>query len=153
MDDSQYKAAEAAAKEQARTAFTGTFRSTDRNSSITLGVDGGPGVVIQEWTSNSTDFLANFILGNFYDFRIYPTELSIEQDGLTYYKYQMIQLPDNGEPATGDPWSELNDAWYALDSISYNNLATDAFVIGFDQSGIVQSVESQALRTTMVRVA
>jgi hypothetical protein len=79
--------------------------------------------------------------------------LSIEQDGLTYYKYQMIQLANHGEPTTEDPWSELNDSWYGIDGFDYNNLATDAFVIGFDRNGIVQTVESQALRTVMVRSA
>ena len=95
--------------------------------------------------------MTNAYLGNFNDFRIYPTKLNIEQGGLTYYKYQMIQLPNDGEPATGDPWSELNDSWYGIDSLDYNNLATDAFVIGFDGNGVVQSVSSQALRTVMIR--
>ncbi|KAK4943422.1 hypothetical protein LTR10_016913 [Elasticomyces elasticus] len=146
-----YKAAEAAAKEQAQVAFTGTFRSTDRNSSITLAVDGGPGVSIKQWISNSTDFLANEWLASYDDFRLYPTNLKTQADGMTYYKYHLESLSSNGEPITGDPWSELNDYWVSVDELIYNNLATDAFVIGFDQNGIVQSVSSQALRTTMLR--
>ncbi|KAL6252772.1 hypothetical protein RBB50_000491 [Rhinocladiella similis] len=147
-----YKAAEAAAKEQARRAFTGTFRSTDRNSSITLAVDGGAGVKVQQWTSNGTDFLTQEYLANYHDFRLFPTELSTEADGLTYYKYHLDTFinPD-GEPFTGDPWAEYNDYWIQIDSNIYDNLSTDAFVIGFDKDGIVQSVASQALRTSMLR--
>lgn len=150
----QYKAAEAAAKHQAKDAFTGTFKSTDRNSSITLAVDGGPGVVIKKWISNSTDFLATELYAGYNDFRLYPTELKFEgPDGLTYYKFHMDTLSQNGAPYGGDPWNESNDYWFQVDSISYNVLSPDAFVVGFDQDGIVQKVASQALRTTMVRSA
>lgn len=114
-------------------------------------MDGGPGVVVQQWISNGTDFLANEYLAAYDDFRLYPTNLKSEADGLTYYKYHLNTLTSNGEPVTGDPWSEYNDYWLEIDEDIYNNLATDAFVIGFDQGGIVQSVESQALRTAMLR--
>lgn len=148
----QYKAAEAAAKEQAKRAFTGTFKSSDRNSSITLVVDGGAGVKVEQWTSNGTDFLTQEYLKSYHDFRLFPTELSTEADGLTYYKYHLDSFVNpNGEPFTGDPWAEYNDYWIQIDSNIYDNLSTDAFVIGFDKDGIVQSVASQALRTTMVR--
>ncbi|KIW11614.1 hypothetical protein PV08_10916 [Exophiala spinifera] len=152
--DTFYKAAEAAAKEQARRAFTGTFRSSDRNSSITLAVDGGAGVKVEQWTSNGTDFLTQEYLASFHDFRLFPTELSTEADGLTYYKYHLDSFvnPD-GEPFTGDPWAEYNDYWIQIDENIYDNLSTDAFVIGFDTDGVVQSVASQALRTTMLRSA
>lgn len=63
----------------------------------------------------------------------------------------MDALAQNGEPYGGDPWDEYNDYWIQLDGLTYNLLSPDAFVIGFDKNGIVQSVASQALRTTMVR--
>ncbi|KAK5451815.1 hypothetical protein LTS15_007538 [Exophiala xenobiotica] len=148
-----YRAAEAAAKEQAKNAFTGTFKSTDRNSSITLAVDGGPGVKVEQWISNGTNFLTQEYLASYADFRLFPTDLSIQaDDGLTYYKYHLNTLIEpNGEPVTGDPWAEFNDYWIQVDQAIYNNLATDAFVIGFDNDGAVQSVSSQALRTAMLR--
>ncbi|KAH8812245.1 putative penicillin-binding protein [Xylogone sp. PMI_703] len=147
-----YNAAEAAAKQQAANAFTGTFKSTDRNSSISLAVDGGPGVVIKQWISNDTDFLSNEFYAFYDDFRLYPTDLKFQgSDGLTYYKFHMETLPQSGQPSGGDPWSGNNDYWLQLDSITYNVLSPDAFVVGFDHNGIVQNVASQALRTTMVR--
>lgn len=38
-----------------------------------------------------------------------------------------------------------------LDALIYKNLATDNFIIGFDEDGIVQSVHSAGLRVTMSR--
>ncbi|EED23038.1 penicillin-binding protein, putative [Talaromyces stipitatus ATCC 10500] len=146
-----YQAAEASAKEQARRAFTGTFQATNINSSITLGVDGGPGVVIQEWISNGTNFLQNAYLASYDDFRLYPTELSVEADSITYYTYHLNFLASDGEPAKGDFWSYNNDYWLFLDALIYKNLATDDFIIGFDKDGIVQSVQSAALRVSMSR--
>lgn len=65
----------------------------------------------------------------------------------------MNSLPRNGRPGGGDPWDEYNDYWIQLDGLTYNILSPDAFVIGFSKDGVVQSVASQALRTTMVRSA
>lgn len=150
-----FRAAEAAAKEQARASFTGTFAARRLNSSITLSVDDGPGVLISQWTSNSTNFLANFYYQNYDDFRLYPTTLTYKpaHDTLTYHKYHLVSLANGGEPVTGDPWSEFNDYWLQLDGPDYNNLAADAFVVGIDGTGRVMSVESQALRAVYYRVA
>jgi hypothetical protein len=69
-----------------------------------------------------------------------------------YYKYHVMSYPlPDGEPDLTDPWSVYNERWYAVDQNIYNNLATDAFVVGIDKDGIVQSVESQAMRMTMYR--
>ena len=148
-----FKAAEAAAKEQATNAFTGTFKATDRNSSMTLTVDGGPGIAIQQWISNGTDFLTNEWFSAYNDFRLYPTTLKYipADDALTYYKYHVNFLMNNGEPVQGDPWAEFNEYWFQLDELDYNNLATDAVVVGFDANGVVQSIASQALRSTYYR--
>ncbi len=117
-----------------------------------MAVDGGPGIKVEQWISNGTNFLTQEYLASYADFRLFPTDLSTQADGLTYYKYHLDMLINpNGEPATGDPWSEYNDYWLQVDQAIYNNLATDAFVIGFDKDGIVQSVSSQALRTAMLR--
>ena len=64
----------------------------------------------------------------------------------------MVSLMNGGEPVTGDPWSEFNEYWFQVDGPDYNNLTTDAFIVGFDASGVVQSLASQALRATYYRV-
>lgn len=150
-----FKAAEAAAKQQAKTAFQGTFRARgELNSSITLVVDGGPGVHVTQWTSNSTNFLTNAWFTPYDDFRLYPTTLSHKNAGdpLIYHKYHLVNLMNGGEPVESDPWAEFNEYWFQLDGPDYNNLATDAFVVGIDASGVVQSLASQALRATYYRL-
>ncbi len=64
----------------------------------------------------------------------------------------MVKLQNGGEPVTNDPWAEFNEYWFQLDGADYNNLATDAFVVGFGAGGRVMSVASQALRSTYYRV-
>ena len=151
--DAFYNAAEEAAKEQARAAFTGTFKASELNSSIKFAVDDGPGVVITDWISNGTDFLANAFLYPSNDFRLYHTGLSIVHDELMWYKYQLSALPNGGEPGMDLTWNENNARWIWGDSASYGNLGTQAFLIGFDSNGVVQSVGSQALRCNMTRQA
>ena len=107
--------------------------------------------MVQEWISNGTNFLQNAYLASYDDFRLYPTELSMEADGLIYYSYRLNFLASNGEPTEGDFWSYNNDYWMFLDALIYKNLATDNFIIGFDKDGIVQSVHSAGLRATMSR--
>lgn len=148
----QINAAEAAAKQQAKNAFTGTFRATDRNSSITLAVDQGPGVSITAWTSNSTDFLHdNPFFAGYDDFRMYPTELSMVEDGVTYFSYRGLFATQGGQPYADGLFNELNDPWLGVDNWQYNNRATDNFVVGIDRNGIVQSIQSATLRVTMMR--
>jgi hypothetical protein len=120
---------------------------------MTLVVDGGPGVAIKTWISNGTDFLTMEYMAAYNDFRLFPTQLKhkYDNDPLTYFKYHMVALGDDGKPVEGDPWSEFNEYWFQLDSWDYANLATDAFVVGFDANGIVQSVASQAVRSTYHR--
>lgn len=123
---------------------------------MALTVDAGPGVKISSWISNGTEFMTNEFLSAYDDFRLYPTTLSLkyqgEGDNLTYYKYHLEMLQNDGEPVGGDPWAEFNEYWFQTDEYMYNNLATDAFVIGIDASGMVQSVECQALRSVYYRV-
>jgi hypothetical protein len=98
--------------------------------------------------------MTNEFFAAYSDFRLYPTTLSHKHqggDGLTYYKYHMTVLQNDGEPFGGDPWNEFNEYWFQTDEFMYNNLATDAFVIGFDAKGMVQSVECQALRSVYYR--
>ncbi|KAH8691668.1 beta-lactamase/transpeptidase-like protein [Talaromyces proteolyticus] len=149
-----YPAAETATKEKSEKAFTGTFAANDRNSSITLAIEGGLGVAITSLVSNGTDFLTG-ILAAYSDFRLYPTEqhTSRGRDGLTFYLYHLNSLQQNGEPFTQDFSAVFNNEWLMVDSLNYINLATDTFTIGFDKQGVVQSVRCQALRSTMYRSA
>ncbi|KAK5172114.1 uncharacterized protein LTR77_003752 [Saxophila tyrrhenica] len=148
-----YNAMETAMKEQARATFPGIYSCHEINSSVTLTVDGNSGVEVKSWISNSTDMFNNLWLAGHKDFRLYPTSLSYQDGDMTYHKYYLatlfgkhgLQLPSY------DPWSDLGEYWIQLDGTMYNNLATDSWIIGFDADGMVQSVESQAVRAVMYR--
>jgi hypothetical protein len=148
----KYRAADAAAKEQAGQAFTGRYEANGLNSSISLVVDGGPGVRISEWISNGTDFLASPLLQPFGDLRLYPARLTMKgDDGITYHAYRFQGFRNGGERRQGDWWSEYNDWWLQVDYILYDNKGVDSFVIGFDQAGLVQSVLPVALGIALYR--
>lgn len=120
-----------------------------------LAVDDGPGVVVTKWISNGTDFLnANLYLSGWNDSRLYPTKLSATTDihtGITYRSYFAEFRPNRGKPQTAGLWPEINDYWFVLDNWIYDNKATDALIVGFDQHGMVQSIQSDALRVTLYR--
>lgn len=125
---------------------------------MVLQVDGGPGVAVKQWISNGKDFLASEFLSIYQDFRLYPSALHYKgADGLTYYTYNLELLfhaggePNN--PGNQDPWFPYSDYWLQIDTDIYDNMATDMFVVGFDSDGIVQSIRSDAMRSTMVRVS
>jgi hypothetical protein len=146
---------ETAMKDQARSTFPGTYKSSGLNSSVTLEVDGNSGIEVKQWISNSTDMFKNDWLSAYKDFRLYPTSLSYEDGDITYHKYYLATLlGKNGqqEPSYDQPWSDYKDYWIQLDQNMYDNLATDSWVIGFGADGVVKSVECQALRSVMLRM-
>ncbi|EXJ89929.1 hypothetical protein A1O3_02996 [Capronia epimyces CBS 606.96] len=143
-------AAEAAAKAQAKQAFTGTFAASDRNSSLTLTVDGGPGVLITGWVSNGTDFFLNNIIIPTNDLRIYPTGLERTDGANTYRAYRLL-FASSPVPDNVGLFSEANDYWLSIDSGIYNNQPFDAFVVGFDVAGLVQSIYLDAFVVNLTR--
>ena len=103
------------------------------------------------WISDGVDFLHNDFLGGYDDFRLVPTQLTYDENGMTYYSYRVEYRSNQGVPITNEFWSEINDWWLQVDNYIYNGLATDNLVIGFDADGVVQSVQPLALRTTLYR--
>lgn len=165
-------------KDEAIRTFPGTYVAKGLNSSVTLEVDGGTGVNVTSWISNGTDMFTTPFFKNYEDFRLYPTDLSYVDGDTTYWKYYLATFfNENGEQSGGDLWNLYNDYWYVLpvsmaflfyrvklkiltfacchrvqvDGNIYNNLASDSWIIGFGEDGMVQSVESQALRCTLYR--
>ncbi|KAE9373918.1 putative penicillin-binding protein [Stipitochalara longipes BDJ] len=147
-------AIEAAAKDQASQSFTGTFSSSNINSSITLSVDTGPGVLITSWISNSSNFLSQsspFFPGS--NLRLYPTNLVSPPDanGTIFRAYRAV-LANSRVPGTTGLWPETNDWWLEVDSTDYDDQPMDGFVIGFGEDGMVQTVSNDALRVVLEKV-
>ena len=55
------KGVEYIARNQTSARYSGLYRSTKLNSSVTLEVGGGSGLTMSNWISNGTDFLAEYI--------------------------------------------------------------------------------------------
>jgi hypothetical protein len=169
-----------AAKDQALRKFGGTYVSgTKINSSLTLGVDSGPGLVIEKWISNDTDFLAAAQAysnatggGTIKSVRLYPTNLSSQvhanhsselastndgTDGTTTTDMTKVAFRAIFEVLTekGNA-SRIFDTdtttWDAMDQLTYGNLAVDEFVFflrGSGDDGEVVAVDPLALRITL----
>lgn len=96
--------------------------------------------------------MARPILSSFGDLRLYPTQLTAKgNNGITYHAYRYQGFRNHGERRPGDWWSQYNDWWVQVDYTLYDNRGADAFVIGFNEAGYVQSVEPMVLRTTLYR--
>ena len=113
-------------------------------------MDGGPGVIITEWISNGTDFLADNILLPTTDLRLYPTDLVRTDGDITYRAYRLI-LSYGRQPVTVGLFPEANDYWLSIDSGIYNNQPIDGFVVAFNKDGVVQSVFSDGLQVNLPR--
>jgi len=144
----QINAAEAASKNQATQAFTGFFKASAIISSITIGVDGGTGVVATSWVSNGSELIGSDFVTQ--QPRFYPTNLVRQQDGIEYRAYRgNLFIPT--APAKTGLFSEYNDFWFEVDAEIYNNQPIDTFVAGFDANGVVQSIYPDALKVTLTR--
>lgn len=173
----------AAAKDQALRKFGGTYVSgTMINSSLTLGVDSGPGLIIEKWISNDTDFLAAAQVysqatggGTIKSLRLYPTNLSSpvhanqssesvstnETDGTAATNMTMVAFRAVFEFLTEERntpriFDTDTNTWDKVDQLTYGNLAVDEFVFslrGSGDDGEVVAVDPMALRITLQKAS
>ncbi|OQE36122.1 hypothetical protein PENCOP_c012G02548 [Penicillium coprophilum] len=137
---------------QAAENFGGAYKALKINSSITVEYDSLPGLYIQEFVSNSTDFRATLagIMGITkpadLSIRLYPTQLvqgsgSGSQQAFRAVFQDMTELADNGTPTCV--------SWLDLDRLQYGGRGLDEFIFSLDQSGQAVSVEIPALRISL----
>jgi hypothetical protein len=174
---------DAAAKAQALQKFGGTYVSgTNVNSSLTLGVDSGPGLLVEKWISNGVDFLAAGQAysdatggGEVKSVRLYPTNLSSPsnpgqsswltstEDGndntmtmsITKLAFRAIFEVINEEGSVPRIFDTDASTWGAVDQLTYGNLGVDEFVFsirGGVDDGEVVAVEPMALRIALQKV-
>lgn len=124
------------------------------NSTIVVGVDELPGLYIQEFISNGTDFRGTLagILGV-----SLPVDLSIR-----LYPVQLVERSGSGSRmafrAVFQDMTELADAgtptcvsWMDLDKLRYGGRGLDEFVFELDSKGRAIGVEIPALQVTLER--
>ncbi|KAJ5529943.1 hypothetical protein N7527_003336 [Penicillium freii] len=138
--------------EQAAKNFGGKYKASNINSSITVKYDSLPGLYIQEFVSNGTDFRATLaeIVGVAkpadLSIRLYPTQLVEESGSGSKQAFRAVfqditELADNGTPTCV--------SWLDLDKLQYGGRGLDEFVFSLDQSGQAVSVEIPALRVSL----
>ena len=99
-------------KDEAERTFPGSYRASDRNSSVVLEMDGGTGVSLTSWISNGTDMFSIPWFEPYKSFRLYPSDLSYVEGDMTYQKYILATFTEEGGAQAGtDPWYLLNDYW------------------------------------------
>ncbi|KAJ5373414.1 hypothetical protein N7517_005420 [Penicillium concentricum] len=138
--------------EQAAEDFGGAYKAPDLNSSIAVEYDSLPGLYIQEFVSNGTDFRATLagIMGIAkpadLSIRLYPVQLvqdfgSGSRQAFRAVFQDMTELADNDTPTCV--------SWLDLDRLQYGGRGLDEFIFSLNQSGQAVSVEIPALQVSL----
>lgn len=150
---------EAAAREQAATAYAGTYVSSGAglNSSITLAVDDRPGLGVQSWISNGTDMLkalpgiptVGVAPGQTLSVRLYPTGL--QSGNNIAFRASFDALPQS---PVGKVFSMNCLSWVLSGSANYGEVALGEFIVRLDPStGRAVSISPVALRVVLTKKA
>lgn len=149
-------ALEQAGKEEANRSFSGTYAVTSGlNSSITISVDDGPGLKVDQWISNSTDMFATLAVpygapsADALSIRLYPTGLQDSSSSQISFRAIIQPRPSGG---TG-PFTKACYTWAEVDGLVYGSVSVDEFVFEVDDTtGDAVSVSPRALRVTLPKV-
>lgn len=143
---------EAAAKEDARDRFAGTY--TLGGSVLTLTTDDGPGLKIKKWNNKGKDILETLatlqpaeIEGEL-DVRLYPTGL--KSPGKVSFRGIVSGAAPTG-PANG-PFTRTCKSWMSVDGQVYGSVGLDEFVFDMLDNGGAVRVSPRALRVSLARV-
>lgn len=158
-------AIEAAGREQAKSSYVGEYTEQSTNSSITFTMDGGPGLLISEWTVRGFNVLKN--IGGYswatletgkvnseppVSARVYPTNLQSEGQAAWRAVFDSTNSTVN---AALDSQLFFKDGscqtWSSQDRQTYDFLSLDEFV--FVQSeGEAKTVKNPAFNITLTKV-
>lgn len=133
--------------------YAGTYTGID-NSSITLVVDGEPGISVSELVNGGKDIRASLAVLSDIDpeglsFRLFPTNLKAEtKTGGEKIALRAV-LQDENELADGGTATCIS--WESVDELVYGGKALDEFVVETDAAGKVVKVEGVGLRMSFMR--
>ncbi|KAL4901845.1 hypothetical protein BDW74DRAFT_67203 [Aspergillus multicolor] len=138
--------------EQAAQNFGGKYQASGINSSITVAYAELPGLYIDEFISNDTDFRA--ILAGFLGIsspedlstRLYPTQLVNDSGSGSKQAFRAIfqdttELADKGTPTCV--------SWMDLGKWQYGGCGVDEFVFALDANGSAVGVQIPALQVDL----
>jgi Beta-lactamase len=156
-----YPALEAAAKGEADSNYAGTFQDpTGINSTITIVTDDRPGLGLQQWIFNGTDFISTLLSlllptldeGVEIVTRLYPTGLQTTKDGQVTRTAFRAGFSIPGPQGTG-PFSSTCISWVIVDIFNYGGIGFDEFVFNLGSDGRAVSVEPRLLQQTPLQIA
>ncbi|CAI7564318.1 unnamed protein product [Penicillium glandicola] len=140
------------AVQQAAENFGGVYKASDLNSTIAVEYDSLPGLYIQEFVSNGTDFRATLaeLMGiakpEDLSIRLYPTQLVEDLSSGSRQAFRAV-FQDITELA--DSGTATCVSWLDLDKFHYGGRGLDEFIFSLDQSGQTVRVEIPALRVSL----
>jgi hypothetical protein len=156
-----FPAVEAAAREQADQAYSGTYVSSDPslNSSITISTSATePGLGVTNWISNGTDIFSTFallLLGtpeppSIFSVRLYPTDLiTAIAGGGSEVSWRAVVEEITSTPT---PAATLNlncFDWSGVDAYRYGMVGIDDFIFNLDANGMAVSTSPRVLRVVL----
>lgn len=147
---------------QAAAAFGGAYTaapSSSLNSSTNIGADEKPGLFIDQFVSNDTDFRATLARLNGFDLaqpddlsiRLYPMVSDTDEDGDGSRTVFRAVYQDKTEFADNDTPTCVS--WMSVDSLKYGGRALDEFIFNLYGEGKAVSVEIPALRVTLEKTS
>jgi CubicO group peptidase (beta-lactamase class C family) len=159
-------ALEAAAKEQADAAYSGTYKTFDGlNTTMTLTIDEDlPGLGVIEWINNGTDvrelfsglpggILAGVLAGDVTkeSIRILPTNLERYTENGTQIAWRAL-LTSSLIPEKHGPFSACG-SWSSVDAIAYGEYSIDEVLFTLGQDGKAISVSPRVFKTVYEKQA
>jgi Beta-lactamase len=151
---------EQSARDEAAKILTGLYISeTGDNSSISLNVDNGPGLVIERWISNGSnllntaeDYLQASSGAQVRSVRLYPTGLKDWEQCKTRAAYRAVFDISTQPDTTSRVFDQNVNTWETVDEATYGEISVDDFIFEFDSGSAVKYIEPRVLRSRLVKV-
>ncbi|SPO05485.1 uncharacterized protein DNG_08172 [Cephalotrichum gorgonifer] len=156
-------ALDAASKEQARQKLVGTYADEESNSTITLNVDGGPGLLVTDLVMRGVNVIENYLLYAGAEVptdpsvkievtpRLYPSGL--QADGEVGFRALFNVGPIEESIAVEKQLSFIPDAscmaFFQFERITYGMNTIEDFVFSVDEDGAVEEVTARFWRVTL----
>jgi hypothetical protein len=153
-----------AARAEAKPRFAGKYVDSASNSSLTISVDDGPGLVLSNWTVRGVDVLLNIPSYSLtpsskrvpISARLYPTNLrSSSGDQQTWRA--VYQVGSDEDFAKLDERLFMPDGscvtWGKMDRVNYNYAGLDEFLVSFAKDGTVVGINPQAFDVTIAKAS
>ena len=144
-----FRSVETVAREQTSENYAGLYRAYRINSSIELEVNGGSGLVVKSWSSNGTDFLAEYMFTKTGKreagqgrVQLMPTRTRNSNGDERWRALFVPVLTEVKLPIDG---CMIND----VDSLMYGGKSIEELVFLFGRDGKATGIELPALRITL----